>query len=106
MDYREAVAFRDVLVSKYPNIMATENIGAKPNDALFHAEANILLRIARDNGGTLAGRSIEIHSDRSLCPSCNVVLPHVGLELGNPVVKFVGPRGETRTIRDGTWWKQ
>jgi hypothetical protein len=101
-DYREAAAYRDVLVAKYPDIMATNNIGAKPNDAVFHAEANILLRIARDNGGTLAERSIEIHSDRPLCSSCNTALPYIGMELGNPTVTFVGPQGQTR-VRDGGW---
>lgn len=39
-------------------MMATGNIGPKPNDALFHAEANALLRAAEPYGGTLAGRAI------------------------------------------------
>jgi hypothetical protein len=29
---------RDLLVEKYSDVMQTENIGWKPNDALFHAE--------------------------------------------------------------------
>lgn len=83
--------------------MNTENIGRRPNDAMFHAEANILMRVARDNGGSLAGRSLEIHSDRSLCPSCEDVLPYVGVELGNPVVTFVNPGGIAKTMRNGAW---
>jgi hypothetical protein len=102
-DFREAVAVRDRLIAKYPSIMQTENVGQKPNDAIFHAEANVLLRAARENAGTLAGRSIEVHTDSKMCNSCPEVLPKLGLELGNPTVTFVGPRGERRTMRDGRW---
>lgn len=94
-DRREAEVMRDVLIRKYPDIMKTERIGRKPNDAVFHAEANILMRVARENGGTLSGRSIEMYSDRAMCSdSCPIVLPKLGLELGNPTVTFVGPEGE------------
>jgi hypothetical protein len=47
-DYREAEKLRDTLIAKYPVVMKTENIGQKPNDALFHAETNVLLRAARE----------------------------------------------------------
>jgi hypothetical protein len=102
-DRREAERLRDVLMEKYPDVMETDDIGRRPNDALFHAEANALTRAARANSGTLAGQTITIHSDRPLCPSCSTVLPYVGQELGNPTVTFVGPSGRAKTMRDGRW---
>jgi hypothetical protein len=103
-DRRRAGELRDKLIEKYPDIMRTDNIGQKPNDAVFHAETTVLLRAARENGGTLAGRSLEVFGDRPLCPeSCRKVLPYVGLELGNPTVTFVDPNGERQTMRDGAW---
>jgi hypothetical protein len=102
-DRREALRLRDVLMEKYPDVMKTDDIGRRPNDALFHAEANALMRAARANSGTLAGQTITIHSDRPLCPSCSTALPYVGLELGNPTVTFVGPSGKAKTMRDGRW---
>jgi hypothetical protein len=68
--------------------MNTGNIGQIPNNALYHAEATILLRAARENGGTLSGKSIEVTVDRELCGSCEAILPYIGLELGNPTVEF------------------
>jgi hypothetical protein len=85
VDYREAEELRDSLIAKYPKVMQSGNIGQKPNDALFHAEANVLLRAARESGG-----------------SCTV-LPFVGLELGNPTVTFISPRGSSKTMRNGAW---
>lgn len=102
-DYREAEKMRDTLIVKYPKIMQADNIGQKPNDALFHAEANLLLRAARESGGNLAGRTLEVYTDQDLCSSCRTVLPYVGLELGNPTVTFVGPGGTARTMQDGVW---
>jgi hypothetical protein len=58
---------------------------------LFHAETNVLLRAAEANGGTLAGKSLDIYVDRKLCPNCERVVPLVGLELGNPTLTFVDP---------------
>jgi hypothetical protein len=104
-DFREAVALRDALVAKYPDVTQTDNIGQKPNDAVFHAEANVLMRAARQNGGSLAGRTLEVSSDRPMCRSCDEVLPHIGLELGNPTVTFVGPSGIGKTMRNGVWIK-
>jgi hypothetical protein len=99
-----ATVARDALVRKYPDIMNTRNVGQIPNDALFHAEATILFRMARANGGTLAGQVIEVHTDRPMCPhSCPPVLPKLGLELGNPMVTFVGPNGERRTMWNDGW---
>jgi hypothetical protein len=85
--------------------MQTDNIGQKPNDAVFHAETTILLRAAKENGGTLAGRSLEVFGDRPLCANCKEVLPYVGLELGNPTVTFIDSTKTSRTMRDGTWVK-
>jgi hypothetical protein len=99
----DAERIRDHLILKYPETMNSDNIGEKPNDALFHAEATVLLRAARQYGGTLAGRTIEVHSDRPMCPSCYRVLPLLGQELGNPTVTFVSPRGSRKTMRNGYW---
>jgi hypothetical protein len=74
-----------------------------PNDALFHAETTVLLRAARQAGGTLAGRTLAVHVDGKLCNNCEAVLPYVGLEVGNPTVTFVDPNGLAKTIRDGAW---
>lgn len=72
-------------------------------DELYHAETNVLLRASRELGGTLRGRTLEVVVDRPMCASCQDILPYVGLELGNPTVTFIGPRGETRTMRDEAW---
>jgi hypothetical protein len=102
-DERAAHLARDILIRRHPDVMATENVGRRPNDALFHAEATVLLRAARMNGGTLSGESFEVTVDRGLCSSCKTVLPHLGVSLGNPAVTFVGPRGEIKTMRNGSW---
>ncbi len=103
VDYAAAVRMRSVLLQKYPEIMNTNSIGRMPNDAVFHAETTVLLRAAGENGGTLAGRTLEVFADRQMCNSCESVLPKVGLELGNPTVIFVDPKGSTRTMRNGSW---
>jgi hypothetical protein len=97
---------RAILLEKYPDRMNLENVGRIPNNALFHAETNVLLRAARAKGGTLAGRSLEVFTDRPMCPSCDKLLPLVGLELGNPTVTFIGPNGVVKTMRDGVWIKR
>jgi hypothetical protein len=103
-DQKEADNWRWALINKYPDDLQTKNIGSAPNDSFYHAESTVLLRAARDNGGTLEGRTIEIHSDREMClTSCFVVLPKIGLELGNPRVIFVGPNGSSRTMQNGKW---
>jgi hypothetical protein len=93
----------DALVHKYPHIMSTGNVGRKPNDALYHAEATILLRAARASGGTLAGRTIRVEVDGEMCASCTPVLPKLGLELGNPTVTYFDPAGVILTMRNGRW---
>jgi MafB19-like deaminase len=102
-DQTAAEAMRDQLVEQYPNVMQTENLGRKPNDALFHAEANALMRAAKANSGTLAGRTMEVQVDRPMCDSCDKVLPLIGLQLGNPTVRFRDSRGGVKIIKNGEW---
>jgi hypothetical protein len=102
-DHEATKAMRTQLIEKYPELMKRDNVGQKPNDGLFHAEATVLLRAARENGGTLAGKTIEIHSDAPMCRSCRSVLPYVGLELGNPTVTFIDQAGRTRIMKNGKW---
>jgi hypothetical protein len=90
-DREAAKDLRDRLVAKYPDAMRADNVGYTPNNALFHAETNVLLRAAEANGGTLTGRSLDIYVDRRLCSNCERVVPLVGLELGNPTLTFVDP---------------
>jgi hypothetical protein len=92
----------DALIAKYPETMSVGNIGRIPNNSLYHAESTILLRAARENNGTLAGRTLEVHVDRPVCRSCDAVLPKLGLELGNPMVTFVTPT-DIYVMRNGTW---
>jgi hypothetical protein len=89
-DFRAATELRDKLVEKYPELK-TDNLGYAPNNALFHAETNVLLRAAEANGGTLAGRSLDIYVDRKLCRNCEEMIPLVGTELGNPTLTYVDP---------------
>jgi hypothetical protein len=105
---RDAIAaerLRGDLIAKYPGDMATQNTGQMPNNAVFHAETTVLLRAARANGGSLAGQNLEVHIDRPMCPSCDTILPLVGLELGDPTVTFIGPSGVSKTMRGGMWVK-
>jgi hypothetical protein len=102
-DEAAAVKLRNILVEKYPKKFRAEHVGQMPNDALFHAETTVLLRAARQAGGTLAGRTLAVHVDGKLCNNCEAVLPYVGLEVGNPTVTFVDPNGLAKTIRDGAW---
>ena len=100
-DQTAAEAMRDRLVQRYPDVMATDNPGHMPNNAVFHAEANALLRAAAANGGTLAGRTVEIRVDRGLCGSCKAVLPKLTMELGNPGVRIVDGAGAVWTMSNG-----
>jgi hypothetical protein len=95
---------RSRLVANHSDVVKTEgNLGRFPNDAVFHAEATALMRAAKANGGTLAGRTLQVYSDRDMCDSCIEVLPRIGLELGNPRVTLVGPGGSVRTMHNGEW---
>jgi hypothetical protein len=102
-DGNAADELRGRMLEKYPRVMAIGNVGAKPNDALYHAEATVLLRAARENGGSLAEKNLIVVVDKPLCRSCRRLLPLVGIELGNPTVTFVSPKGSSRTMRDGKW---
>lgn len=90
---------RDVLLAKYP-LALNANISRKPNDFVFHAEAILILRAASLNGGTLRGKSIEIHTDRRVCNSCRELLPYLARELGNPRVTIVDQLGNRYIVLD------
>ena len=68
----EAVAndLRDKMIEKYPEQMAIKNIGSMPNNALYHAETTVLLRAARENGGSLSGKNLIVIVDRPVCGNC------------------------------------
>lgn len=90
---------------KIVNNPTISSAGFKPNDALFHAEANALIRAANENGGSLAGQSLVVHTDRPLCGSCDAVLPVISRELGYPTVRFVDSNGIAETLINGRWVK-
>jgi hypothetical protein len=102
-DETAALMLRRELMTAYPKVMDSVNAGQMPNDAVFHAETTVLLRAAKDNGGSLAGKSLEIYVDRPMCFSCYSILPLVGLQLGNPTVTFTGPALVPKTMRNGEW---
>jgi hypothetical protein len=84
--------------------MNIDDLGQKPNDSLFHAESTILLRAAKDNGGSLANRSMEIYVDQEVCFSCGKALTKLGLELGNPYVVFIErDTGLRNEMWNGKW---
>ncbi|MEM7303583.1 MAG: hypothetical protein AAF468_21090 [Pseudomonadota bacterium] len=94
VDSRAAAAMRETLIQSNPETMARANIGWRPNDALYHAEATILFRMAALNGGTLRGRDIEMTVDRPVCGSCQVIIPLVAQRLGirNLTIRELGGR--------------
>jgi MafB19-like deaminase len=101
VDRAAAEKLRETLMKKYPEIFSGENIGEMPRNAIFHAETTVLLRAARQNGGALAGQTLTVYVDMETCNNCEEILPYVGLELGNPTVTFVDPKGSMMTIQDG-----
>jgi len=103
VDRAAAIRMRDVLSQKYPDIVDPDNIGKMPANSIFHAETTVLLRAARANGGTLAGRTLHVFVDAKVCNNCKPVLPKVGLELGNPTVIFHDTTRRNLTMRDGKW---
>lgn len=102
-DTAAAQTMRDRLIASDPGTMNTEHPGQMPNNALFHAETTALLRAAEASGGSLAGRTIEMSTDRPLCSNCETVLPLVGQNVGNPKVKIIDGRGDLWIMRDGRW---
>jgi hypothetical protein len=103
VDRAAALEMRNILVQKYPELKGRDSIGQMPINAIFHAETTALLRAARANGGTLAGRTLEVFVDGRLCNNCKPVLPKVGLEVGNPTVTFIDHTGKSLTMRNGRW---
>lgn len=96
--------FRDSMVVKYPDDMSRGNIGWVPNDALYHAEATVLLRAWEQNDRTLEGKELVVVVNREMCDtSCPTVLPLLGLELGNPRVTFVDDQNRVKIMKDGKW---
>jgi hypothetical protein len=90
------------MLVKYPETMNLENIGWKPNDALYHAEATVLLRAWEQNGETLEGKDMLVVVNWEMCrTSCRQVLPKLGLELGDPRVTFVDDKGRVRIMKNG-----
>ena len=102
-DTAAAQTMRDRLIAADPRTMNTEHPGRMPNNALFHAETTALLRAAEPYGGSLAGRTIEMSTDRPLCRSCEKILPLVGKNVGNPKVTIIDGRGDLWIMRDGRW---
>jgi hypothetical protein len=102
-DQSAAEAMRAQLVDRYPDVMATTNVGQIPNNAIFHAEANALLRAAEANGGSLAGADLRLQIDRELCRSCETVLPKISEQLGNPTVRIIDGRGDMWVMVNGIW---
>jgi hypothetical protein len=87
-EWDAAIRLRDTLIDRYPKVLEAENRGQTPNDAFHHAEATILFRAAAENGGTLAGKRLEVQTDRDLCDSCEKVLPLLSPSFGNPTATF------------------
>ena len=91
-DERDADALREVLLRKYPELRRN-NVGQKPLDALYRAETNVLLRAARKFGGTLAGRRLEVVTDRRMCGlSDSVAQSELGVRQSNGDF-YRSPRG-------------
>ena len=105
IDYAEARRLRAIIVRRYPHSAGGRTLGQMPLNALFHAETNILLRAARENGGSLAGRTLEVFVDGKTCNNCERMLGHVARELGNPTVTFTNIRNGRvmGVVRDGRW---
>ncbi len=102
-EWEAARRTRDIFIEKYPNILDVGNSGWRPNDSFFHAESTILFRAANENGGTLAGKTLEVVTDRDLCGSCKIVLPLIGSSLGNPTVTFTNHRtGDSWLLENGS----
>jgi len=105
IDHVEVRRLRAVILRRYPHLAKGPGISEVPLDAFFHAETNLLLRAARENGGSLAGQTFDVFVDNETCSSCKTVLGYVGLELGNPTVAFINSRtGRAMgVVRDGKW---
>lgn len=97
-DRAEADQLRNILVRKYPELVRN-NEGQWPCSLSCRNEC---FASRRERVWGHARRS-EVVVDKRMCPSCPDILPKVGLEIGNPMVTFIGPRGQVRTMQDGKW---
>lgn len=107
-DWNLAAGLRDQMAVEHPELIRGENTGSRPLDAVFHAEANLLIRASRYIG-SLVDRSIELQVDQPVCWSCEQVLPKVGLGLGNPYVTIREARsGRASVMWQGEWqvWRR
>jgi hypothetical protein len=106
IDHVEARALRATILRKYPHLLKGRNRGQFPLDAFFHAETNLLLRAARMNGRSLAGKSLDVFVDNETCVNCKDVLGFVAMELGNPTLTFINSAtGRTMgVVHDGEWY--
>jgi len=87
VDDAAAVKLRAALMKNYPELSVGDDyIGKMPRNAIFHAETTLLLRVARENGGTLAGKELIVYTDTRTCNNCEAILPYVGLELGRVLI--------------------
>ncbi|WP_148287857.1 hypothetical protein [Rhodopseudomonas sp. B29] len=106
-DWNIAARIGERLRSIYPD-MAKSNSGMKPNDSVFHAEANLLLRANQYSDG-LEGRAIEVQVDNPICGQCYTVLPRLSIQLRNPYVTFYETTtGQRSVLWNGRWlrWKE
>lgn len=99
-EHEAARRTRNLLIEKY-DLPSGARRGEKPNDSFFHAESTILFRAAKENGGTLAGRTLNVQTDRDLCDSCEKILPLIGANLGHPTVTFTNYRNGWRWLLEG-----
>jgi hypothetical protein len=108
IDDAEVRRLQTVLVQRFPHQARGRALTQYPLGVLYHAETNVLLRAARANGGTLAGRTLEVFVDGVTCNNCRRVLGHVGHALGNPTVTFINSRtGRVMgVVRNGRWRPQ
>lgn len=107
-DWNLAAGLRDQMALEHPELIRGESRGSRPLDAVFHAEANLLIRASR-YVGSLVKRSIEVQVDRPVCWSCEQALPKVGLELGDPYVTIREVRsGRASVMWQGEWlvWRK
>jgi hypothetical protein len=102
-DRAEASRTVDGMLQQFPKFMNQYNIGGEPNNALYHAEATVLLRMRDSFGGTLAGRTFDVTVDRTLCPICEQLLPRLGMHLGNPRISYYDRAGLHGVMRDNRW---
>jgi hypothetical protein len=102
-DRVKADRLRDDLVRTNRELPRGNRIGRQPNNAVYHAETTLLLRLAKQDGGSLAGQTFKVYVDREMCPSCERLLPRIGLELGNPTVTFIDREGNQLTMQNGKW---